>query len=509
MTGADFKQHRTHVSNSSPNSTELTRRLVEQLGERPVTMWFRDTEMHVEDGRLQVHAETRFAADWIRRRFNDELRTLAGTVIAPDAEVDILVTPSEDVTSAPAAPAAPLPAAPDRRRGSHTPTTFRPDARFHELERFVVGESNQLAWTAATRLAADGEHSPVSPLFIHGGCGLGKTHLLQGLCRKVRDLEGPTAKVRYVTGERFTNEYITAIREGTIDRFRSKHRDLTLLAIDDVQFFKNKKKTQSEFLHTLDAIELTGARLALASNEHPTSIATFSQNLISRFLSGMVVQLERPDLETRLRVIHRLAEDRSVRLSDGAARLLASKCLDSVRELQGAVTRLAAMQMIDPQCPASDDPGQLFMSGFNDARDRLIGQSDVQRVFASTQWAPETPVPVSKVVEVVAQRTGVTRAELAGSSRHQRISLARGLVAYLARSMTTASYPEIAAAMGRANHSSVHASVRRIAKKLDHEPTALISTPDGDVERVDLSELLEELQRIIRQDRRGGRRGPV
>jgi chromosomal replication initiator protein len=508
VTGTHSKHTTTaHVSTSNHNSTELTRRLVEQLGERPVTMWFRDTELHVEDGRLQVHAETRFAADWIRRRFNDELRTLAGTVIAPDAEVDILVTPSENTEDAPIAPEAP--AAPDRQRGSRAPAAFRPDARFHELEGFVVGDSNQLAWTAATRLASDGERSPVSPLFIHGGCGLGKTHLLQGLCRKARDLEGPAAKVRYVTGERFTNEYITAIREGTIDRFRSKHRDLTLLAIDDVQFFKNKKKTQSEFLHTLDAIELTGARLALASNEHPTSIATFSRNLTSRFLSGMVVQLERPDLDTRLRMIHRLAEDRSVRLSDGAARLLASKCLDSMRELQGAVTRLAAMQMIDPQCPASDDPCQLFMPGFNDARDRLIGQAAVQRVFASTQWAPETPVPVSAVVEVVAQRTGVTRAELAGSSRHQRISLARGLVAYLARSMTTASYPEIAEAMGRSNHSSVHASVRRISKKLDHEPTALISTPDGDVERVDLSELLEELQRTIRQDRRGGRRGPV
>ena len=152
------------------------------------------------------------------------------------------------------------------------------------------------------------------------------------------------------------------------------------------------------------------------------------------------------------------------------------------------------------------------MLGFNDAQDRVIGPAAVQRVFASTQWAPETPVPIAKVVEAVSLRTGVSRAELASSSRHQRISLARGLVAYLARSMTTASYPEIAAAMGRTNHSSVHASVRRIAKKLDHEPTALINTPDGDVERVELSELLEELQRTLRQGRRsgrGGRRGSV
>ena len=503
------------MSKTNNNSTELTRHLVEQLGERPVAMWFRDTELAIVDGRLEVRAETRFAADWIRRRFNAELRKLAGSIIAPEAEVDIVVDPAEDHgrgSTAPTAAPATLPAAPDRRRGAPAPTTFRPDSRFHKLDGFVVGDSNQLAWTASMRLASDGERSPVSPLFIHGGCGLGKTHLLQGLCRKVRDLEGPAAKVRYVTAERFTNEYITAIREGSIDQFRSKYRDLTLLAIDDVQFFKNKKKTQAEFLHTLDSIELSGARLALAANEHPTGIATFSQNLTSRFLGGMVVQLERPDLKTRLGLVHRLAEDRSLRLNDAAARLLASKCLDSVRDLQGAVTRLAAMQMIDPQNTASDDPGQLFMLGFNDAQDRVIGPAAVQRVFASTQWAPETPVPIAKVVEAVSLRTGVSRAELASSSRHQRISLARGLVAYLARSMTTASYPEIAAAMGRTNHSSVHASVRRIAKKLDHEPTALINTPDGDVERVELSELLEELQRTLRQGRRsgrGGRRGSV
>ena len=498
------------MANTNHNSTELTRQLTEQLGERPVAMWFKDTELNIENGRLQVQAETRFAADWIRRRFSDQLRALAKSAIAPDAEFEITVMPTQDDDRAPSARTAPVhPTAPDRLRATRVPAPQRSDARFHQLDHFVVGGANQLAWTAAMRLAADGERSPVSPLFIHSGCGLGKTHLLQGLCRKVRDLEGPSARIRYVTGERFTNEYITAIREGTIDQFRATYRNLTLLAIDDIQFFKNKKKTQAEFMHTLDAIELSGSRLALASNEHPASIATFSQNLISRFLSGMVVQLERPDLDTRLRIINRLAEHRSIRLNDGAARLLASKCLDSVRELQGAVTRLAAMQMIDPQRSAYDDPGQLLMPGFNDAQDRIIGQAAVQRVFSSTQWAPETPVPIGKVVDVVARRTGVTRAELASSSRHQRISLARGLVAYLARSMTTASYPEIAAAMGRTNHSSVHASVGRIAKKLDHEPMVLISSPDGEMERVDLSELLEELQRTLRQDRRGGRRGSV
>ena len=495
-------------TNRNDITTQLTRQLVERLGERPVAMWFKDTQLSIEENRLCVRAGTRFAADWIRRRFGDELQRLAIDIIDTTAGVDIEVEPNDLRSKSKPTTGSSVPthnAAPDRLRGSQPASKRAPSMRFHQIDRFVVGSCNRLAWTAALQMANDGDHSPVSPLFIHGGCGLGKTHLLQGLCRRVLELEGPTARVRYVTGEQFTNEYITAIRESTVDQFRSRYRGLTLLAIDDVHFFRNKKKTQAEFMHTLDAIELTGARLALASDEHPSAIASFSRNLTSRFLSGMVVKVERPDLDTRLALVHQLAQDQSLRLNEAATRLLASKCLDSIREIQGAITRLAAMQLIDPDHLPSDDPEQLLMPGFNDARDRVIGPIAIRRIFASSQWAPETPVPVSSVIHAVCQRTRVTPAELSGQSRHRRISLARSLVAYLARSMTTASYPEIAYAMGRANHSSIHAGAHRITKKLDREPLITLETHDGGAEHIELAELLNELQRVIRAARHSSR----
>ncbi|MCH2149478.1 MAG: DnaA/Hda family protein, partial [Phycisphaerales bacterium] len=369
-------------ANHNDITTRLTRQLVDRLGERPVAMWFKDTQLSIENNQLHVRAGTRFAADWIRRRFGEELQRLAVDVIDTDARVDIDVNPQAvrpaTGSSTPGA-ASTQPEPPDRMRAPRPAVKRGPSMRFHQIDQFVVGSCNRLAWTAALQLASDGDHSPVSPLFIHGGCGLGKTHLLQGICRRVLELEGSAARVRYVTGEQFTNEYITAIRESTVDQFRARYRGLSLLAIDDVHFFRNKKKTQAEFMHTLDAIELTGARLALASDEHPAAIASFSKNLISRFMSGMVVKVERPDLDTRLMLVHQLAQNQSLRLNEAAARLLASKCLDSIREIQGAITRLAAMRMIDPEHLPSDDPEQLLIPGFNDASDRIVGPVAIRR----------------------------------------------------------------------------------------------------------------------------------
>ncbi len=501
----------TPLNNSSNQTSQVARELSKKLGERSYAMWFKDSRIRVQDGHLEIMAQTRFAADWIRRRFGDDLRDIAGKCISPESNILVIVdteAANKEENQGTRDTPTTRPQAPDRTRGSRPSAPAR--TRFHELNRFVVGDCNRLAWTAASRLAEEGDHSALSPLFIHGGCGLGKTHILQGLCRRVMELDRGRSRTRYVTGEQFTNEYITAVRQGTLDRFRAAYRGLSLLAIDDVHFISGKKKTQAEFQHTLEAIELTGARLALASTDHPGSTSVpFTRNLVSRFLSGLVVQLERPCNETRLELVHRFAADRSLRLNEAAARLVASKCLGSGREIQGALTRLKAMQIVDPVHSPSDDPEQMFMPGFNESQDRSIGPVAVKRVFASNQWAPEAPVPVSTVVECVSLRTGVSRSELAGPSRHQRITIARSLVAHLARSLTTASYPEIARAMGRRNHSSMHAAAHRIATLLDHDPLIELQSPGGEVEQIDLMSLLDELRRDIKSHSRNKGRSTV
>jgi len=269
-------------------------------------MWFGHARLRVEGQTVEVATDSQFVARWIDTHFSGELEDVARETLGSQAEIAVHVAPdvcgrrdekrNGDSRPDPERPAHAGPGAAEapRRAADTLPSPAEAQMRnrrtFRRLEDFVVGPSNGLAHSAACRIAQPTDAVGCSPTFIHGGCGLGKTHLLQGICRRYAELTERPSAVRYVTGEQFTNEYITALRNNTIDRFRRKARRLELLAIDDVHFLANKHRTQNEFLHTIDEIGLTGSRIVLASDEHPRHIGRFSQALISRFLSGMVVQ---------------------------------------------------------------------------------------------------------------------------------------------------------------------------------------------------------------------------
>ena len=214
--------------------------------------------------------------------------------------------------------AAPIPAtaprepASSRDAGAFSPfsSTFsaRPRLR-HEMESFVVGPTNQLAYNTALYVA-EFPGAQYNPLFIHGSCGLGKTHLLQGLCRKFIQ-HHPTKRWMYLTGEEFTNEFLAALRANKLDGFRRKVRDLDLLVIDDVHFLGGKRATQEEFLHTFNAIEAAGRQVVMASDNHPKLIEEFGESLINRFVSGMVVRVDPPNYATRCDILTSLCVARA------------------------------------------------------------------------------------------------------------------------------------------------------------------------------------------------------
>ena len=187
------------------------------------------------------------------------------------------------------------------------PTSFntRPKLR-HDLDNFIVGPSNQLAYNTACYVS-EFPGSNYNPLFIHGDCGLGKTHLLQGLCKKFIS-HHPTKRWLYMTGEEFTNEFLSALRNNKLDAFRRKMRDLDLLVIDDVHFLGGKKATQEEFLHTFNAIEAMGKQVVMASDNHPKLIEEFGESLVNRFVSGMVVRIDPPNYQTRCLVLRSLSD---------------------------------------------------------------------------------------------------------------------------------------------------------------------------------------------------------
>jgi chromosomal replication initiator protein len=351
------------------------------------------------------------------------------------------------------------------------------------LEDFVVGESNRLAFNAATRLAEEeGQRGPFGVLFIHGPTGVGKTHLLQGIARRFGERR-PRARVRYVTGEQFVNEYIASVHAGNIEGFRARYRGLDLLCLDDVHFLGGKEKTQSEFQHTFDVLDLGGARVALVSDEHPRLLQRLTRQITSRFVSGMVVKVDAPDEATRVGLVRMIAARRGIALDDGSVRAIAGARRASVREVEGAVLRVEAMTRLMGHEPSAGIPIAAVARAL--AEDGAPGSGGVRK-----------PLRMAHILAVVCERLGVDQTDVLGRGRHKRVVLARSLAALLARELTTHSYPEIARALGRDNHSTVVTACQRLKKAIEANATCDCGPGmDGPLDELVQSVKVETVQR--------------
>lgn len=372
-----------------------------------------------------------------------------------------------------AAPPAPRPRLPRRGPRGENPETLR-----CSLADFVVGPCNRLAHQAAVRLA-DADHRPgFQLLVVHGDCGVGKTHLLQGLARAYAEGRAG-ARVRYLTGEAFTNEYVAAVRAGRIEAFRASVRRLDLLCIDDVHFVAGKTATQNELLHTFEALDLSGSRVAVASDAHPRDVKEFNRKLVSRCLGGMVVRIDPPDRTTRAAVLSRLAEQRGLRIDPAARDMIADRAEGSVRDLLGVIARVDAMASM---LPALTESG-------------VVGAALVRHALGSSLSArPPRPVRVGQVIDAVSGALAVDPSDVLGRGRHRRVVLARSIVAYLARQVTTMSFPEIAQAMNRSNHSTVVTAAQRVSRQI-RAGAVCDDLPGGRSEP--LADLCERLRRAV------------
>lgn len=516
-------------------NTRITQRLAQAIGQRRFELWIQPSvqlDYRGEDRTLHVAVPNRFVADKIRNDFAEALRTATRTEagIDTDAElhVDLCVEPdcfAKPAAQRPAPGNAPgnfpgpggdvekgsrrgangQPNGASRRRAfdrpAHSPVNYR-----HRFEDFVVGPCNELAYSIAVALAetdggfgngdsgggndggagrgpgggSGGEQHPAGPLFVHGECGMGKTHLLQAACRRALERQ-PHARVLYTTGEQFTNDYITAVRANTLDAFRRKMRRLDLLAVDDIGFFANKEKTQQEFLHSFDHIELAGARVILASDSHPKLIQKFSEALVSRCMQGLVVQVQAPDPATRLALVNRLATRRGLVLQPKLDELIAAHAGRSVRELEGTIAHLHALASLDQPRVTS----------------RVVNRALAERLFAGQrQLAAKRPVRFTDIQDTVCGHLNIPPAQVAGSSRHRMVVLTRAIVVYLAKQMTTLSYPEIAAALNKPSHSTVVTAVQRMTKQLEANQPMLLP---GHPEPTTPVQLVEDLRRRVLQ----------
>lgn len=487
----------TTATSSSDIGARIADRLNRTLGTKKYAMWFDRLARFELDGQahaLRVTVANKFLADGIGRQFRRQVCDAARDELGHDVSLDLGVSPvpatpqGEHPGSHPGSFPGTQATTGDARTGRRAADAPRVQRRAkpwrYSLDDFVVGPSNQLAFAAATQLA-DLDQDPGSPLFIHGTCGLGKTHLLQGICQRVNTLR-PDAKVRYTTGEQFTNDYIAAVRGNTLDAFRRKIRRLDLLAVDDVHFIANKEKTQQEFLHCFNEIELSGARVVMVSDCHPKLIKQFSDALTSRCVRGMVVRIDPPDADTRLRLVEALAERRGLAIPQAVAQTITRRCGGSVRDIEGVLNKLQALSMI--QRTGRQHPGL-------PAAAPVIGHSLLDQLFQDQpDPTPRKPVRYHAVLDAVCELFALPPEQVTGRIRKSHVVLARSLLIHLTYELTGMSYPEVAAAMGRPNHSTIITAAQRIKKQLKEDQPVLLPGQPGETTP---TRLLERLRQAV------------
>lgn len=485
----------TTATSTETIGARIADRLHKTLGPKRYAMWFDRSarfELEDRDHALRVTVANKFLADGIGRQFRRQVCEAARDELGHDVRLDLGVHAPEPRTPG-IASRTDTPAAEPRHeqagtRPSHTSRRWR-----YTLDDFVVGPSNQLAFAAAMQLAEQ-DDCPGTPLFIHGGCGLGKTHLLQGICQYVA-ARRPDDKIRYTTGEQFTNEYITAVRSNSLDAFRRKIRRLDLLAVDDVHFLANKEKTQQEFLHCFNEIELSGARVVLVSDCHPKEIQKFSDALTSRCVRGMVAEINQPDTDTRLRLVEALAERRGLAVPESVAQAISQRCGGSVRDIEGLLNKLQALTMLQRR----NHRGPVATPGMTP----MIGLGLVDQLFESQRdTTPRKPVRFNAILDAVCDMFALSPEEVTGRVRKAHIVLARSLMIHLAYELTPMSYPEIANAMGRPNHSTIVTAAGRIKKQLKADKVVLIPGQPGETTP---SRLLEQLRQAVTRNRDAAR----
>ena len=469
----------------------------------------------VEEGALEVVAPNNVLSGLLERRFSEPVRE-ATTAELGACPVRFVVAadlfgphalPSQDAhraripgrcrriaASGPASRAQTRKAAPKSTRSER-----------YRLDTFIVGDSNRLAFNAALQLA-EGEQSgeTFGPLFVHGPCGVGKTHLLNAVAQRFKE-NNSGATVRVTGGEAFMNEYVAGVRAGDVEKFRRAFRRVDLLCIDDVHFLSNKQSTQGELLHTLDELERSGPRIVLVSDEHPRLIKQFPAALVSRFMAGMVASIQHPDASLREKCVRMFARQRGLTIEPGAIELLVQRTgqlpgqdASTIRDIEGLITRLDALHRLVPdyadQARGAGEPiGVLIV-------ERALGYAGGSTLLDPTAPARASrPVRMDAIMAHTCAALAVDSTDLSGKTRHPRVVLSRAIITHLARQLTTLSYPEIARAIGRPNHSTVITAFQRFAKQLAaDEPVDAPGVPEART----LSVLVRQISSAAQSGRR-------
>lgn len=432
--------------------TRLTDRLGEvmTLLERSVeprvwNTWCRNLSLReTGENAVEVPAPNSFYRDFLERELRVKLQDVFLRVFGAVPEIVFQVDPGFDVP-APAAPLAPPPPPPARPAPDAPALLLNPAYLF---ETFVTGPSNRLANAAAQAVSEKPGHG-YNPLFIHGGAGLGKTHLLQAICHQLRAVR-PAARIVYVSCEQFVNDYIAAIEKKRVESFRSRYRSADLLVVDDVHFLSGKEASQEEFFHTFDSIYLAGRQIVLSSDSPPRDIRTLKDRLVSRFASGFSISVDPPTYEMRVAIMRRVADHMHKDLPADVLGFVAGAVHSNVRELVGAVNKIIGMASLSQ---------------------RTVDLALAQEVLKTENLSRTASVSVPQIQELVARHYGRKLADFSAKTWRKSTSLPRQVCIYLCKRFTDLSLSEIGGHFGRRDHTTILYAIRRIEELLPQRPS--------------------------------------
>ena len=425
-----------------------------QLAKRTYDMWLKNTSVVSADGgTFRIGVPSKLAKDWLEDRFSGLIQETLQAVTGSEVDIDFVIAPTGH------RPAHALFDGDDPRNGDNghdnapeviaevavvTPSEL--NARFR-FSSFVVGHNSQFAHAAA-KAVAEAPGDSYNPLFLYGGVGLGKTHLMHAIGHEVHD-RFPRKRVVYLTSEQFTNEVISSIATARMGEFRHKYRTVDVLLIDDVQFLAGKDRTKEEFFHTFNALHEINKQIVISSDRPPKEIPTLEDRLRSRFEWGLIADIQPPDFETRLAILHSKLGDNGGLIPEEVLNFIAHKVQRNIRELEGALTRVQAFAAVHQRQVDEDEAARLL--------------SDI--IPASTR----KPINVERIQVLVADYYNVTLDDMKGKRRDKHIVFPRQVAMYLVREETPSSLPAIGKAFGGRDHTTALHSIEKIANELKED----------------------------------------
>ncbi len=409
--------------------------------------WFRGMALvALTPDRAELTVPNNFLREWILRKYFGVLRRALREVSEGDPEVEIRV--GEDDMPAPEAAAAeePAPRAPSPRPNpplAYGESDVILNAQY-TFDNFIPGPSNNFPYAAALAVA-DSPGKSYNPLFLHGSVGLGKTHLLQAICHRLMERR-PDMRILYLSCETFTNHFVTAVANGELDGFRFRYRHVDVLLIDDIHFLASRERTQEEFFHTFNTLYNANKQIILSSDSNPAEIPTIEERLVSRFKWGVVAKIDQPVYETRVAIIARKARVHGATFPDEVVKFLAENIRSNIRELEGAVNKVAGMAHI---------------------YQRAIDVDLAREALRDLLPPPNSRVSVDGIVRTVADHFGVAVKDLMGKRRSKSIAHPRQICMFLARRLTSHSLEEIGGYFGGRDHTTVMYAYDKIRREAE------------------------------------------